>query len=99
MGTLLRLPLDRHIAERANWLVGLRWIVLSLVALAALVGNALLRLTLPSVAIWATLIGIAMYNFAFRAIARSNVLHDSRVGLHAQLLRTQIIADMLALTL
>jgi signal transduction histidine kinase len=99
VGTLLRLPFDRHIAERADWLTGLRWIVLSLVAIAALIGNAVLGLQVPSLAIWATLIGIAAYNLAFRAIARSNVLHDTRVGLHAQLLRTQIIVDMLALTL
>lgn len=98
MGTLLRLPFDRHIKERADWLIGLRWVVLTGAAVAVLLGNGLLKLALPTSAIWTTIAVVAAYNIMFYAISRSSPMRNARIGVQAQLLRTQIMFDMFALT-
>ena len=98
MGTLLQLPFDQHIKERADWLIGLRWIVLTSAAVAVLLGNGLLRLSVPSPAIWATIAAVAAYNLIFYAISRSSPMRNTRIGVQAQLLRIQVMFDMFALT-
>lgn len=98
MGTLLRLPFDRHIKERADWLIGLRWLILTSAGVAVLLGNSLLRLALPSPALWATMAVVAAYNMLFYAISKSSPMRNARIWVQAQLLRTQIMFDMIALT-
>jgi signal transduction histidine kinase len=98
LGNLLRLPFDRHIRERADWLIGLRWMIIALVALAALLGDRLLGLELPSRAIWATLLVATVYNLLFWAVGRSSPLRNARIGAHARLLRAQVLADLVTLT-
>jgi len=98
VGAPLQLPFDRHIKERADWLIGLRWVVLTSAAVAVLLGNGVLRLTVPSRAIWVTMAAVAAYNVIFYAISRSSPMRNRRIGVQAQLLRTQIMFDMFALT-
>ena len=99
MSALADVAISGPIGGRAQWLSGLRWLVLTLIGLAILLGNRLMGTLLPTRPIWAVLAGVLLYNALFwwltDRLARRGVSHRRLAGL----LRMQIIADLIALTL
>lgn len=98
MGDLLRNPLDRGFGGRVRWLIAVRWLVLTLVALLVLGVNQLIGGVLPVWPIWATILGIGLYNAGFWLAAG---LDENSEGLRLRprrFIALQIAADLVALT-
>ncbi len=99
MSVLADVAVSGQIGRRAQWLSLLRWVVLTLIGLAILLGNELMGTLLPTGPIWGVLAGVLLYNALLwgltERLARRGVSNQTLAGL----LRAQIIADLLALTL
>ena len=98
MGEILHIPVDRELSDRSRWLITLRWLVLIVAAIFALVANASLGNVLPTGYLWGTLIAILTYNVIFWVIAHRLVSRDAPYESQALLVHAQIITDLVALT-
>jgi hypothetical protein len=98
MSELLRIPLDRDFGRRIRWLIGVRWLVLTVVALLVLVANPFLGGVLPVLPIWGTILGIALYNGGFwlAAVRLSGAEHPPLTP--QRFIAAQIATDLVALT-
>jgi signal transduction histidine kinase len=94
----LHIPVNRELSDRARWLISLRWLMLTIAATVVLLANHWLGDVLPAVALWTTLLAIAVYNGIFWIVAHRLVSPGAPYTLHATLLHAQIVADLLALT-
>ncbi len=98
MSTLAEIAIGGHAGGRARWLSGLRWLALTLVAVVVLLGDRLMDTVLPTRAIWGVLVGILIYNGAFWWLTRRLTRRGVTARTLTALLRAQILADLLALT-
>jgi len=99
LGALLRTPLDRAPSERVRWLITLRWIVLTVAAVVVILANAWLGNVLPVVPLWATLVGIAVYNLIFWYVAQYLGKGDASSAHYEHLVHVQVLSDLVALTI
>jgi signal transduction histidine kinase len=98
MSELLGIPLDRDFGRRIRWLIGVRWLVLTVVALLVLVANPFLGGVLPVLPIWGTILGIALSNGGFwlAAVRLSGAEHPPLTP--QRFIAAQIATDLVALT-
>lgn len=98
MSEILRVPVDRALAERMRWLVGLRWVAIAFGAVILPVANWWVGGALPTGALAATLAGVALYNGAFYVLTHRMVGAATPPEAHVWLMHAQILCDLVALT-
>jgi len=95
---ILRIPVDRELSDRVRWLISLRWITLSTVALIALISNQWMGGQLPTRRLVGSIIAIAIVNATFWLITNRLVSRSAQYECNVWLLHGQILTDLVALT-
>lgn len=98
MSDSTRVQADRELAERVRWLIKLRWLALIAAVLIVIVADVWLGGILPLASLLVTLGCVGTYNLVFGVIAHRLVGSSSPQDVYARLINTQIILDLIALT-
>ncbi len=98
VGGMLRIPVDRELADRLSWLVRLRWFVILFGAAVLLVANRWLGQNLPMAPLWGTLGAVVLVNAFNYLVTQRMVGAATPPEVYGWLLHAQILCDLIALT-
>ena len=99
MSEILRIPVNSELGDRVRWLIKGRWFVIPLAAAAGLGADHLLGNVFPQKPILLTCLAVALYNALFWVLTHRLTSTATSHQAHAIIMHTQIIADLLALSI